>query len=72
MPSSRYSAGVGATSITVRASGVSPGLVCTKRIAYAPGVSVPRLVSYTPGAVWVRATFSRSVRSGSVMLTALS
>ena len=33
VPSSRYSAGVGAMSITVRASGVSPGLVCTKRRA---------------------------------------
>ena len=35
-PSSRYSAGVGATSPSVRPSGGEPGLVCVTRTAYAP------------------------------------
>ena len=41
VPSSRYSAAVGATSPTVRPSGVEPGLVWVTRTPYAPGSSSP-------------------------------
>ena len=58
-PSSRYSAAVGATSPTVRPSGVVPGRVWVTRTAYAPGSISPSGASYTPGATWTSVDVAR-------------